>query len=81
MKTIRYTKAAMKSIQRMQPKRRNAIIAKIEAFAAGETVDLKKLQGSPYFRIRVGSDRIILDDQGLIVMVIDAGPRGGIYKE
>ncbi|MAU20642.1 MAG: cytotoxic translational repressor of toxin-antitoxin stability system [Martelella sp.] len=81
MKTIRYTKVAMKSIQRMQPKRRNAIIARIEAYASGETVDLKKLQGSPYFRIRVGSDRIILDDQGLVVMIIDAGPRGGIYKD
>ncbi|CAN7210069.1 type II toxin-antitoxin system RelE family toxin [Neorhizobium sp. LjRoot104] len=65
----------------MQPKRQAAIKAKVDAFARGEKVDLKKLVGSPLVRIRVGDDRIIIDEQANLVLVIDVGPRGGIYKE
>lgn len=65
----------------MQPKRKLAIIEKLEAYARGESVDIKKLQGSKFHRIRVGQDRVIIDDRGVVVLVIDAGPRGGIYKE
>ena len=81
MKQITYQRAAIKSLRRMQPKRRSAIIAKIEAHAAGESVDIKALVGSEFYRIRVGSDWVIIDDTGTVVDVIDAGPRGGIYKE
>ncbi|MBB4432530.1 mRNA-degrading endonuclease RelE of RelBE toxin-antitoxin system [Rhizobium esperanzae] len=54
----------------MQPKRAAAIVAKVEAFANSEPVDLKKLQGSEFFRIRVGQDRVIIDDQTMQVIVI-----------
>ena len=81
MKLIRYTREAQKNLDRMQPKRKAAIIAKLEAYARGESVDIRKMQGCAYYRIRVGQDRVIVDDQGVVVMVIDAGPRGGIYKE
>jgi mRNA interferase RelE/StbE len=81
MKIIVVTREAQKSLDRMQPKRRAAIFAKLDAFARGERVDIRKMQGNHYFRIRVGHDRVIIDDQGRVVMVIDAGPRGSIYKE
>ncbi|OCW58456.1 type II toxin-antitoxin system RelE family toxin [Hoeflea olei] len=81
MKRIFYSKAAEKSLARMQPKRRAAIFAKLDAFARGEEVDIRKLSGSGLYRIRVGQGRVILDDQGLVILVIAAGPRGGIYTE
>jgi mRNA interferase RelE/StbE len=81
MKTVVVSRAADKALQRMQPKRRAAIIEKVNAYARGEPVDIKKLKGSPLYRIRVGQDRVIIDDQGNIVMVMAAGPRGGIYRE
>ncbi|EUB95420.1 hypothetical protein PMI07_003198 [Rhizobium sp. CF080] len=81
MKPVRYSKTAQKSLSRMQPKRQAGIKAKVDAFARGEKVDLKKLVGSPLVRIRVGDDRIIIDEQTNLVLVIDVGPRGGIYKE
>ena len=81
MKAIVYNRNAKKSLDRMQPNRRAAIIAKVQAYARGETVDIKRLQGTAYFRIRVGHNRVIIDDRGVVVMVIAAGPRGGIYKE
>lgn len=81
MRAISYSREAKKSLDRMQPRRKAAITAKIEAYARGEPVDIKKLQGGSYYRIRVGQDRIIIDDQGVVILVIDAGRRGGIYKE
>lgn len=81
MKPVLYSKIARKSLNRMQPKRRSAIRAKVDAFARGDKVDVKKLAGSDYVRIRVGSDRVIIDEKTNLVVVIDVGPRGGIYKE
>lgn len=72
MKRVEYSKAATKVLDRMQPRRREAIRSKVDAFARGDRVDLKKLKGSTLLRIRVGDDRVI---------VVEVGPRGGIYKE
>ncbi|KPF46979.1 type II toxin-antitoxin system RelE/ParE family toxin [Rhizobium sp. AAP43] len=65
----------------MQPRRREAIRSKVDAFARGDRVDLKKLKGSTLLRIPVGDDRVIIDEQTLLVIVVEVGPRGGIYKE
>lgn len=81
MKSVEYTKAATKVLDRMQPKRRDAIRSKVDAFARGERVDVKKLAGSTLLRIRVGDDRVIIDEQTMLVIVVEVGPRGGIYKE
>jgi mRNA interferase RelE/StbE len=81
MKRVEYTKAATKVLDRMQPKRRDAIRSKVNAFARGERVDVKKLTGSQLLRIRVGDDRVIIDEQTMLVIVVEVGPRGGIYKE
>ncbi|MBX9467383.1 MAG: cytotoxic translational repressor of toxin-antitoxin stability system [Rhizobium sp.] len=81
MKRVEYTKAASKVLDRMQPKRRDAIRSKVDAFARGERVDVKKLTGSPLLRIRVGDERVIIDEQTMLVIVVEVGPRSGIYKE
>ena len=80
MKTIIVGREAQKSLDRMQLKRRAAIIAKLDDYAQGLPVDIKKMKDSDYFRIRVGQDRVIIDDHGRVVMVVKAGPRGSIYK-
>lgn len=81
MKPVQYSNVAQKSLSRMQPKRQAAIRAKIDAFARGERVDLKRLVGSSLVRIRVGDDRVVIDEQTNLVLVVNVGPRGGIYKE
>lgn len=45
-------------------------------------LDIKKLQGEPYFRLRVGSWRIIFDrdDQVKVISIEKIKPRGGAYK-
>lgn len=42
----------------------------------------KKLAGSRYWRLRIGRYRAICDIRGdeLVLLVINAGPRGDIYK-
>ncbi|MBU2616722.1 MAG: type II toxin-antitoxin system RelE/ParE family toxin [Nanoarchaeota archaeon] len=44
--------------------------------------DLKKLQGTPYYRTRVGEYRLILNIFGekLIILVIEIGHRKNVYK-
>ncbi len=78
---MEYARAASKVLDRMQPKRRAAIRTKVDAFARGERVDVKKLKGSQLLRLRVGDDRVIIDEKTMLVIVVEVGPRGGIYEE
>lgn len=43
---------------------------------------IKRLVGSPYFRLRVGDYRLILDIQNnkLVIVVVELGHRSDIYK-
>lgn len=80
-KEITFSRTADRALQKMQEKRRFAIIDKLKAYAQGEPVDIRKMKGAELWRIRVGSDRAIIDDQGMVVYVVAVGPRGGIYKD
>ena len=44
--------------------------------------DWKRLSSSPYWRLRVGGYRAICDlqENQLVLLVVNAGPRGDIYK-
>lgn len=44
--------------------------------------DVKKLSGREGFRLRIGRYRAIyrVDDGQLVIMVINVGPRGDVYK-
>lgn len=46
------------------------------------SLDVKPLQGREGYRLRIGKWRAIFhrDDKALIILVVEAGPRGGIYK-
>lgn len=80
MKTITYTKQALKALRGMQKSRSVLIRAKISDFAAGKPVDAKPMKGSTDIRIRVGSYRVIIDDTGTVLIVLKIGSRGDIYK-
>jgi mRNA interferase RelE/StbE len=38
------------------------------------------LTGSPNIRLRVGDWRVIMDDQGTVLAVLEIGTRGDIYR-
>ena len=82
MKQISYTKAAIRALRRMPANTATLIRTKIEAYAtdpASLAHNVKSLKGREGIRLRVGDWRVIIDDQGNVLAVLDIGPRGGIY--
>lgn len=74
-------KKAKKFIDKLPKNERSRIAKAIEKLPNGE--DIKKLKGSEnLLRLRVGDYRIIytVDHGELVVIVVDAGNRGQIYK-
>ena len=83
MKEVAYSKAALKVLSRLQPKLAARIMEKVDQFAADPQAlanNVKALAGSPYIRLRVGDWRVIMDEQGTVLLVLEIGPRGDIYR-
>jgi mRNA interferase RelE/StbE len=85
MHEIRYRKAALKALTRLPTDARHRILEALRKLAESAdtaALDIKALQGRDGFRLRVGKWRIIYhkDDNALIILVVDAGSRGDIYK-
>ena len=85
--TIRYSKASLKFLGKLDKKSVNRIRAAIQGLASNPPEgDIKPLQGynDGRKRLRVGSWRVIfrydIDGSIEIVVVIDIGNRGDIYK-
>lgn len=83
MKTITYAKPARKALRRIPANEAQRIIAKIEQYARNPQSlgnNVKALVGSEFIRLRVGDWRVIMDDQGEVLEVLQVGARGGIYE-
>jgi len=83
--TVLIKKQAKKALQSVPQPDRTRITEKIVLL--GENPDnaglnIKKLQGEPYFRLRVGQWRIIFDrdNEVKIISIEKIKPRGGAYK-
>lgn len=82
MKQVSYTKAAIKALRRMPANTLELIRAKIEDYArdpSAQANNVKPLKGREGIRLRIGDWRVIMDDQGNVLAVLEIGPRGGIY--
>ena len=83
MTRVAYSKSALKVLSRLQPKLAARIMEKVDQFAAdpqAQANNVKALAGWPYIRLRVGDWRVIMDEQGNVLLVLEIGPRGDIYK-
>ena len=83
MRELKYTKSAIRALRKMPANTVALIIAKIEAYAKDpETANnnVKTLRGRQGFRLRVGSWRVIMDDDGNVLAVLDIGHRSSIYE-
>ena len=77
---IKFTKKAEKFIKKQDKDTQKRIIRAIIELPEG---DVKKLKGmNEVYRLRVGDFRVIFEknDNELIIVVIDIGNRGQIYK-
>ena len=83
--TLLIKKQAKKALQSAPQPDRTRITEKIVLLGKdpdNPSLDIKKLQGEPYFRLRVGSWRIIFDrdDEVKIISIEKIKPRGDAYK-
>lgn len=85
MFTLRFAKSAEKAFARMPRGIARRMIGELKAIAAGPSAyrgDWKPLQGSCFWRLRVGDWRAICDlrDGELVLLVVKIAPRGDAYK-
>ena len=82
MKTVLYTKAALRSLQ-AHSNRATQIRAKIEQYAtnpATQTNNVIPLTGSSAKRLRIAGFRVLFTETEMTVTVLDVGPRGEMYE-
>jgi mRNA interferase RelE/StbE len=74
-------KAALKALRKMPVKTAAGFLKAFEKIEAGDDhgLDLKKLSGRAGFRLRIVQYRAIYTHETEVI-VIDAGPRGDIYR-
>ena len=85
MHQVIYKKAALKGMRKMPKPSRLKMLDGFSALSEDpdrQDLDVKPLSGREGYRLRVGQWRAIYhrDDGRLILLVVDAGPRGDIYK-
>jgi len=85
MHELRYRKAALKALMKLPADARQRVQEALRQLADNtetDKLDIKALQGRDGFRLRVGKWRVIYhkDDNAMIILVVDAGSRGDIYK-
>lgn len=82
MRQIVYLKRARKALAGMPANTARQITSKIEQYASDpESLanNVARLQGREGYRLRVGDWRVIFSDDGVVLAIINVGPRGGVY--
>lgn len=74
---IQYSKQAIKFLKKQDASTRKRIVTSINNLPAG---DVKKLQGTDRYRVRVGDFRIIFDKAGDVLRIEKIENRGQVYK-
>lgn len=83
---VKFRKSAAKYYAKLTPKLKYRVNEIIERLSENpyEVVDIKPLEGTnkETFRIRIGSLRLLYQvrNEELVIIVLDLGPRGDIYK-
>ena len=76
--SIQYSKQAVKFLQKQTKQVQQRIISAINKLPAG---DVKRMQGSELYRLRVGDFRILFSRTGEVLFIERIGNRGEIYKD
>jgi len=80
--TVLISKSAAKQLESLEPEVRKRIVSALERIRIRPEKFVKKLVGSPGYRLRVGDYRVIIDIEHdkLLILVIKVGHRKNIYK-
>ncbi len=79
---ILWSESAAKELKKLDRSVAKQIFQKVSELKENPYRNVKKIIGSPYFRLRVGDYRVIIDIQKevLRVLVLKVGHRKSIYK-
>jgi len=77
-----YSKKVVKQLKKLEKELVERIISALERIRIRPEDHVKKLVGVPYFRLRVGNYRVIIDikHNELRILVLEVGHRKKIYK-
>lgn len=79
---VEFSKIAEKQLYKLEKHTQIRIISTIERIRIKPYPHVKRLVGIPYFALRVGVYRVIMDikEDKLLIFVIEVGHRKDIYK-
>ena len=82
MYSVIFSDTALKQLKKLPSESQKRIVSAIDRIKIRPYPHVKKLVGCPYFRLRAGDYRIILDiiENKLIIYVLELGHRKNIYK-
>ena len=79
---LEFTDTFRKQFSKLEKLIQQRIITALERIRIRPDYFVKRLVGSPYYRMRIGDYRIILDikHDKLVILVMELGHRRNIYK-
>ncbi|WP_235506493.1 type II toxin-antitoxin system RelE family toxin [Altererythrobacter sp. Root672] len=83
VRQISYSRSAIRVLRRMPSNVAVLIRSKIEQYAenpVSQANNVRALKGRRGVRLRVGDWRVIMDDDGNVLAVLEIGPRGSVYE-
>ncbi|MEN6341197.1 MAG: type II toxin-antitoxin system RelE/ParE family toxin [Methanospirillum sp.] len=80
--TVVWPRAAQKMLARLPPEVQERIIDQVESIAAEPFAYVRKVEGSPYHRLRVGDYRVVMQITAshLTIFVVRVAPRKNAYR-
>ena len=83
MKLVVYNSRSLKALRLMPEPTAARIRLKIEHYARDPkslSGNVRKLQGRAGYRLRIGDYRVIFDESGTVLDILDIGHRSSIYE-
>lgn len=82
MYILDYAKHFEKQLNKLETKDKIRVIEKLEEITENPYSYVKKLVGNPFFRLRVGNLRVIMEvkDDKLLILVLKVNKRSKVYK-
>ena len=78
---IEWTKRGLEDLERLDKEIAQRIFKKVDNLRESfKSVDIKRVQGTNSFRLRIGDYRIIFEIQGDKIYILKVGHRKNIYK-
>lgn len=80
--SLEFSAKSLKQLRKLSNETRRRIIATLKRCRVRPYPHVKRLVGSPYYRLRVGEYRVILNIIGgrLVIFVVEIDHRKRIYK-